>query len=270
MKLSVTDFQHPWWLVLIVVPIALAAGYVIAQRSKRRRSIRFGNMPALRASRTDRRNWLVHVPAVALVPGLVALVIALGAPQAEQREERNRATVMLVMDVSLSMEATDVAPSRLEAAQIAAKVVGTVAEMRKRLGDLVKKDEVVAVLDSRDAVTVAGLEIAAAFFRRLDPGCRIELLAKDGDSVPAGTDLLLVEGNARALLAELQAQFAPRPLALAGLADQPQHGLGQHAQRVSQTAFLRNFARGEAYLQEAPTLWDVTFQTAVECATASL
>ncbi|WP_199555394.1 carboxylating nicotinate-nucleotide diphosphorylase [Sandaracinobacteroides hominis] len=58
-----------------------------------------------------------------------------------------------------------------------------------------------AVLDSRDAVTVAGLEIAAAFFRRLDPGCRIELLAKDGDSVPAGTDLLLVEGNARALLA---------------------------------------------------------------------
>ena len=35
------------------------------------------------------------------------------------------------------------------------------------------------------------------------------------------------------------------------------------AQTVSQRAFLRNFARGEAYLQEAPTLWDVTFQTAV-------
>ena len=39
--------------------------------------------------------------------------------------------------------------------------------------------------------------------------------------------------------------------------------IGPKAQRVSQTAFLRNFARGEAYLQEAPTLWDVTFQTAV-------
>lgn len=121
MKLSITDFQHPLWLLLIIVPIALAAGYVLAQRSKRRRSIQFGNMPALRASRTDRRNWMVHVPAIALVLGLVALVIALGAPQAEQREERNRATVMLVMDVSLSMEATDVAPSRLEAAQVAAK-----------------------------------------------------------------------------------------------------------------------------------------------------
>lgn len=39
--------------------------------------------------------------------------------------------------------------------------------------------------------------------------------------------------------------------------------IGQHAQTVSQRAFLRNLARGEAYLQEAPTLWDVTFQTAV-------
>lgn len=39
--------------------------------------------------------------------------------------------------------------------------------------------------------------------------------------------------------------------------------IGQKAQAVSQKAFLRNFARGEAYLQEAPTLWDVTFQTAV-------
>ncbi|MGK2875897.1 MAG: valine--tRNA ligase [Nocardioides sp.] len=39
--------------------------------------------------------------------------------------------------------------------------------------------------------------------------------------------------------------------------------IGSKAQKVSQTAFLRNFARGEAYLSEAPTLWDVTFQTAV-------
>jgi len=39
--------------------------------------------------------------------------------------------------------------------------------------------------------------------------------------------------------------------------------IGPKAQKISQRAFLRNFARGEAYLQEAPTLWDVTFQTAV-------
>ncbi len=58
-----------------------------------------------------------------------------------------------------------------------------------------------AVLDSRDAITVAGLPIAAAVFRRLDPDCAIRLLAAEGDAVAAGTDLMLVEGRARALLA---------------------------------------------------------------------
>lgn len=58
-----------------------------------------------------------------------------------------------------------------------------------------------AVLDSRDAVVVAGLPIAAAFFRRLDPDCTVELLVADGDAVPAGAGLLRVEGRARALLA---------------------------------------------------------------------
>nr|WP_255696781.1 carboxylating nicotinate-nucleotide diphosphorylase [Sandaracinobacteroides sayramensis] len=58
-----------------------------------------------------------------------------------------------------------------------------------------------AVLDSRDRVVVAGLPLAAAFFRRLDPACAIHMLVADGDEVAAGTDLMTVEGNARALLA---------------------------------------------------------------------
>ncbi|WP_294354889.1 carboxylating nicotinate-nucleotide diphosphorylase [uncultured Sphingomonas sp.] len=57
-----------------------------------------------------------------------------------------------------------------------------------------------AVMDSREAITVAGLEIAAAFFRRLDPEATIELLVRDGDRVAAGAKLMRVEGNARALL----------------------------------------------------------------------
>ena len=58
-----------------------------------------------------------------------------------------------------------------------------------------------AVLASRDAVAVAGLDIAAAFFRALDPDVEIESLVADGDAVPAGTALLRLSGNARALLA---------------------------------------------------------------------
>ena len=56
------------------------------------------------------------------------------------------------------------------------------------------------VMDSRDPVTVAGLPIAAAFFRALDPDMRIEILVEEGAQVPASTDLMRLEGNARALL----------------------------------------------------------------------
>jgi len=56
------------------------------------------------------------------------------------------------------------------------------------------------VMDSRDAVTVAGLPIAEAFFRALDPTVEVEVLMEEGTNVPAGTDLMRLSGNARALL----------------------------------------------------------------------
>ena len=56
------------------------------------------------------------------------------------------------------------------------------------------------VMDSRDAIVVAGLPIAAAFFRALDPAVEIELMAEEGAQVAAGSDLMRLRGNARALL----------------------------------------------------------------------
>ena len=56
------------------------------------------------------------------------------------------------------------------------------------------------VMDSRDAIVLCGLPIAAAFFRALDPDMRIEMLAEEGAQVPAGSDLMRLEGNARAML----------------------------------------------------------------------
>jgi nicotinate-nucleotide pyrophosphorylase (carboxylating) len=56
------------------------------------------------------------------------------------------------------------------------------------------------VMDSREAIVVAGLEVAEAFFHTLDPDVEIERLVEDGQSVPAGTDLMRLSGRARALL----------------------------------------------------------------------
>ena len=56
------------------------------------------------------------------------------------------------------------------------------------------------VMDSRDAIVVAGLPIAAAFFRKLDPAMKIKILVAEGESVPAGSDLMRLTGNARAML----------------------------------------------------------------------
>ncbi|WP_374590892.1 carboxylating nicotinate-nucleotide diphosphorylase [Novosphingobium sp.] len=56
------------------------------------------------------------------------------------------------------------------------------------------------VMNTRDAITVAGLPIAAEFFRTLDPEMAIEVLVEEGAQVPAGTKLMTLSGNARAML----------------------------------------------------------------------
>ncbi|TWP46760.1 VWA domain-containing protein [Lentzea tibetensis] len=119
--MSLSSFVAPWWFLLLLVVVALAAGYVVLQRIRRRRVMRFTNLELLEKVAPKREGWSRHVPATLLLVALSLLTVALAGPTAEQRVPRNRATVMLVVDTSLSMKATDVQPSRLEAAQVAAK-----------------------------------------------------------------------------------------------------------------------------------------------------
>ncbi len=114
------SFSTPGWLALGVVVVALAVGYWIAQRRRRRHTMRFANLELLDKVAPKRPGRLRHVPTVAVLLGLMLLTVALAGPTADAKVPRNRATVMLAIDVSLSMEATDVAPNRLAAAQEAA------------------------------------------------------------------------------------------------------------------------------------------------------
>ncbi|MBB4641970.1 carboxylating nicotinate-nucleotide diphosphorylase [Rhizorhapis suberifaciens] len=94
----------------------------------------------------------------------------------------------------------------LDRFDLAAFVQSTLAEDLGDKGDITSAAVIPAeaiftgVMDSRNAVTVAGLSIAEAFFRALDPDVEIELLAADGDSVAAGTELMRLKGKARAML----------------------------------------------------------------------
>ncbi|MFD9706355.1 VWA domain-containing protein [Lentzea sp. NPDC059081] len=119
--MSFSNFVAPWWFLLLVAVALLGAGYVVVQRMRRKRVLRFTNLELLEKVAPKRERWSRHVPAAFLLAALALLTVALAGPTSEQRVPRNRATVMLVVDVSLSMKATDIKPSRLEAAQTAAK-----------------------------------------------------------------------------------------------------------------------------------------------------
>jgi nicotinate-nucleotide pyrophosphorylase (carboxylating) len=88
----------------------------------------------------------------------------------------------------------------------AAFVAATLAEDLGEGGDITSAAVIPAdarftsVMDSRDAITVAGLPLAADFFRALDPDVQIDILVAEGENVPAGSDLMRLTGNARAML----------------------------------------------------------------------
>lgn len=119
--LSFGGFASPLWFLLLLVVVLLVAGYVWAQRRRQRDVLRFSNLSVLDRVAPKRQGWPKHVPAALLGVSLVLLTVALAGPTSEQRIPRNRATVMLTVDVSLSMMSKDVEPSRLEAAKVAAK-----------------------------------------------------------------------------------------------------------------------------------------------------
>lgn len=119
--MSLSGFSAPWWFLLLFVIALLVAGYVWAQRRQRGDSLRFANFAALQRAAPSGRRSVKHVPPALLGVALVLLTVALAGPTAQQRVPRNRATVMLAVDVSLSMRAQDVEPNRLRAAKEAAK-----------------------------------------------------------------------------------------------------------------------------------------------------
>lgn len=114
-------FLDPRWLLLLLLVPAFLVLYLLAQRRTKRLALPFTNLSTL--SRVAPRNpaWRKHLVAGLFLLTLMVLVTGAAQPAAPVKVPRERATIMVAIDVSLSMEATDVAPSRFEAAKASAK-----------------------------------------------------------------------------------------------------------------------------------------------------
>jgi Ca-activated chloride channel family protein len=149
-------FERPLLLLaLLVVPAAVAL-YVVLERRRARDAVVFTNVDLL-ASIAGGRPWRRYVPPVLVVAALATLCAALARPHVETMVADERATVILVVDVSASMEAEDVEPTRLAAAQAALRTFLDRVPERLRVGLIAfAGDPQVASPPTRDRTFVLG------------------------------------------------------------------------------------------------------------------
>ena len=111
------SFTSPWFLLaLLIVPATLALALWLDRR-RARYAVAFTNLDLLASVATPRRSWRRWVPLALFLLALAAASTALARPKATVSVPANRATVVLLVDVSGSMRAADVKPTRLGAAQ---------------------------------------------------------------------------------------------------------------------------------------------------------
>lgn len=151
------------WLLVPVALLALA--YLVLQRRRRHYAVRFTNLDLLDAVAPKRPGWRRHVAAAIAGLALLAMVVGLARPARDEEVPREEAVVMLAIDVSRSMTATDVSPSRMESA---------IAVAREFVGDVPKGFRVglVAFDDEARILATPTLEhrVIIDALDRLEPG----------------------------------------------------------------------------------------------------
>jgi len=193
-------FLVEWRLFLLVGVGAMAGAWVAASVQRRRHVVRFTNVELLDVIAPRDPGWRRHAPAVLFLVALAALIVGFARPVRATRVDDERATVILAIDTSLSMEADDVEPNRLEVAQEAAR--DFVAELPDELNvGLVTFNgtTAVAVAPSRDreALTAAidavelgeGTAIGEAVFTALEA---VDAAPRGEDDEPAPARIVVM------------------------------------------------------------------------------
>ncbi len=205
-------FISPLGLLLLIPVVAIAVAYVVMLRRRRRYAVRFAALPMLDKVVPRRPAWRRHLPTAAIVLAFAALSMAIARPEIAFMIPRERATVMVAIDTSASMQATDVAPSRMAAAIDAASDfiddlpttfnVGVVAFAGT--ADLVSApstDRAAAKASLRSLGVSSATAVGEAVFSSLDAIASIDqrLDTDDDDSTPdevvPGRIVLLSDGS---------------------------------------------------------------------------
>lgn len=159
------SFREPLLLLgLLLVPLAVFA-YLAAQRRRRRFAVRYTNVDVL--ATVAGRAWGRHVPAALALLALTVLLVGLGRPERTVAAPLRQGTVVMVTDTSGSMEATDVPPNRLQAAQEAARALSRKLPEDFRLGlvtfNSVAEQQVAPTTDrSQVLAAIDGLKVRGA------------------------------------------------------------------------------------------------------------
>jgi Ca-activated chloride channel family protein len=203
------SFLSPWRLALLVLPLCLVVLLVVWGNRRSKAAVTFSSVAMLQGLVAKPNRWKRSTPPVLVVIALCLGIIGAARPAVDEIDESSQAVVVLAIDVSLSMSAIDVAPSRIEVAKDAAirfvenapdnTLIGVVAF------DSVAR-QIISATDNREAITrvISGLEpgtgtaIGEAIFASIDTIASASVSAGgsgDGDVEQGGTIILLSDGT---------------------------------------------------------------------------
>jgi Ca-activated chloride channel homolog len=192
------SFKSPWLLLGLLV-LAVAIGlWLLADRRRARYTVRYTNLDVL-ASVVSGRSWLRYLPSGLVALGLAVLIVGLARPEVTRSLLRERATVILVVDTSRSMQADDVEPTRLGAAQEALRTFLDEAPSDLRVGLVVFAGEAqvatpptkdhdlveTAIVDIDQFLVYGGTAIGDALQTAVLLGRQVTDLARSDDGVAA-------------------------------------------------------------------------------------